>query len=196
MKLIRYLGRRLGKTGISYQSWGLFWCSFCETEVEKYLGAGKKQKSCGDIKCKENEGNYKHGETKTRLHRIWTAMKRRCLNPNTKDYKDYGGRCITVYPEWLEFIPFRNWAIQNGYTEDLEIDRIDNDGNYEPSNCRWATHQENCKNRRFKKLSKEQRIKIIELHKTENYTQTKLAGMFGVSNVTISNIINCKRWKK
>jgi hypothetical protein len=88
--------------------------------------------------------------SKSRLFRIWDNMNRRCSDYKATGWKHYGGRGITVCPEWLDFIPFMNWAMANGYTENLEIDRIDNDGNYEPSNCRWITRTENNRNKRRK----------------------------------------------
>jgi len=85
----------------------------------------------------------KHGMCNTRLYLTWKHMKYRCLNPKAKDYKYYGGRGIKVCEEWLEFIPFMEWAYKNGYNDELEIDRINNDGNYEPSNCQLVTRLEN-----------------------------------------------------
>lgn len=105
--------------------------------------------SCG---CYRDSGvpKIRHGMTNTRLHREWNAMKQRCNNPNFKQFKDYGGRGIKVCDEWNGkhgFDNFLKWAKENGQRDDLEIDRIDNDGNYEPSNCRWVTHKENMNNR-------------------------------------------------
>ena len=82
---------------------------------------------------------YKHGEGKTKLYRVWSSMRDRCNNPRCKDYKYYGAKGIRVSPEWDEFLEFKRWALRNGYQEGLSIDRIDLDGNYEPRNCRWVT---------------------------------------------------------
>lgn len=108
-------------------------------------------KSCGCMKREQdkvNLGRTIHGQEGTRLYLIWQKMKDRCLNTNNSHYHRYGGRGIKVCDEWHNsFVPFYEWAINNGYTEELTLDRIDNDGNYEPSNCRWVTMQEQCNNR-------------------------------------------------
>lgn len=83
-----------------------------------------------------------------RLYRIWLSMKNRCENSNRPKYKDYGGRGISVCEEWHDAKTFCKWALENGYEEGLQIDRIDVNGNYEPSNCRWVTPKENSRNRR------------------------------------------------
>lgn len=94
-----------------------------------------------------NNPNYKHGLGDSRIMRTWVRMKYRCNNPNCSMYKNYGGRGIKVCNEWLDkengFINFYNWAIKNGYTDDLSIDRIDNDKGYFPDNCQWITVSEN-----------------------------------------------------
>ena len=123
-------------------------------------------------------------------------MKQRILNPNHKDYKNYGGRGITVCNEWLAFIPFRDWALNNGYAEGLQINRIWNNGNYEPFNCNFVPGEENARNKR-NNVIKSMKIanEIRDLYKTGNYTQKELAEKYGVSFATISGIILNKNWK-
>lgn len=80
-------------------------------------------------------------------------MKERCYNKNAANYRNYGGRGISICNDWLNsFESFRNWAIENGYSDSLSIDRINVDGNYEPPNCRWATQKEQNNNKRNNRL--------------------------------------------
>lgn len=107
-----------------------------------------------------NYGNFKHGYTyKDRLYRIWHNMKGRCYNPKNKKYVYYGGKNITVCDEWKnDFIKFKNWALNNGYQDNLTIDRIDSNKSYYPENCQWVTLSENTirsndKNKTYKAIS-------------------------------------------
>ena len=95
---------------------------------------------------RDNTGRFiaTHNEAGTRLYNIWSDMKRRCYSKKRKDYPRYGGRGIIVCQEWKNsFIIFKNWALSSGYTDYLSIDRINNNGNYEPSNCQWITLGDN-----------------------------------------------------
>lgn len=130
---------------------GMFLCS-CGNKKEIIMSSVKsgKTKSCGCLRARETgERRKKHNLSKTKLYNVWSHMKSRCYNVNNKAYKDYGERGISTCNEWKDdFIVFYNWAIKNGYKESLTIDRENNDGNYEPDNCRWITRAEQNKNRR------------------------------------------------
>lgn len=102
---------------------------------------------------KGDKGHLKHGLRNTRLYRIWANMKTRCYNINSPNYERYGGRGIVVCFEWRNsFELFYQWAITNGYSDDLTIDRIDVNGDYSPSNCRWITNVEQQRNTRKTKF--------------------------------------------
>lgn len=106
-------------------------------------------KSCGCLKLKNNNKTSRKSVKSNRQYNIWQGMKSRCFQPTNKDYKNYGGRGITVCNEWKDnFMAFYEWSIANGYSDNLTIDRIDTNGNYEPSNCRWVDIKTQERNRR------------------------------------------------
>lgn len=88
-----------------------------------------------------------HGMSKHPVYRLWQSMKSRCLYPSVQGFKYYGARGISVCEEWQDFEVFSAWALANGYAQGLEIDRLDNDGNYEPGNCRFIPHLHNSQKR-------------------------------------------------
>ena len=100
-----------------------------------------------------NKNHFVHGKRHTRLYGIWSNMKTRCFNHNDPHFERWGGRGITVCDEWKnDFKSFYDWAMSHGYRDDLTIDRIDNDGNYCPENCRWVSHEEQNRNKRNVRL--------------------------------------------
>ena len=105
-------------------------------------------RSCGCLKTQGTKDRLTtHGESKSVLYKRWTAMRKRCNNPNNSDYPHYGGRGIRVCEEWQDYTAFKDWALSHGYSDDLSLDRIDVNGNYEPSNCRFVSMKEQCNNR-------------------------------------------------
>jgi len=94
------------------------------------------------------EHNRTHGGSGTRLYAVWCAMRRRCSRDGLHNSRRYFGKGIRVCDEWQnDFAAFRRWALENGYASELQLDRIDNDGDYEPANCRWVTCAQNNRNR-------------------------------------------------
>lgn len=158
-KLIDLTGQKFGRLTVieraenAKQGQARWMCQCdCGTKtvvMGKLLRNGNTQ-SCGCLH-KEITG-YKHrihGQSETRVYRIWCGMKNRCYNSNIPAYKNYGGRGITVCDEWQhDFKSFYDWSMTNGYSDELTIDRINPDGNYEPTNCRWVTVKEQQSNKR------------------------------------------------
>lgn len=135
--------------------------------------------------------NTTHGLHKHPLYAVWAAMRDRCYNENSDAYKYYGERGISVYPEWKEdFLPFYLWAIKNGYEYGLTIERINNNGNYEPGNCIWATQQEQVQNTRRTKLTKA----LVDRIRADSRTNVVLAKEYGVDESTISRVRSRRTW--
>jgi len=141
-----------------YDSLWRVWCD-CGNETIVRGGALKNghTQSCGCLqrertaKAKTTHGLFfdKGTGKRRKLYRVWTSMKERCFNPNSKSYKYYGKRGISVHKEWAEnYSSFHEWAIKTGYKEGLTIDRKDVNGNYEPSNCRWISQSQQSRNMR------------------------------------------------
>ena len=142
------------------------WLCLCDCGNEKVISSSALTngvKSCGcyrrdwarDTHIKH--GFTSHNEKKERLFSVWWRMQQRCNDPHTPHYKNYGGRGITVCEAWHNYGVFREWAYAHGFIEDAKgnqcsIDRIDTNGNYEPSNCRWVTQKQQARNMRTNHL--------------------------------------------
>lgn len=154
------------------------WLCQCDCGNESIVYANNLKrgttKSCG---CKRYNKVTIHGKSRTRLYNIWGLIIERCTNGNNPSYKNYGGRGITMCDEWRNnFEEFRNWALANGYEENLTIDREDNDGNYEPSNCRWVTRSRQANNKRSNHLL---------TYDNETHTLTEWAKLTGIPRDTL-----------
>ncbi len=135
-----------------------------------------------------------HGMSHTKEYNTWCHMKNRCYNKNNKRYKHYGGRGITVCDRWLHsFMAFFEDMGSKLFSK-AQIDRIDNDGNYEPGNCRWTTCTENNRNRRFTKLTINKAKTIRKLYKSTEITITRLAKKYGIDRHTVRDCVNYLTW--
>jgi len=155
MKQVNLTDKRFGRlVALSYDKNSHKWLCMCDCGKEKLVSAGHlldgHAKSCGCLNSEVTiERNYRHGLYGTRIYKIYSGMLQRCENPNNPAFGDYGGRGICICEEWRGadgFMNFYNWATQNGYKDTLSIDRKEVNGNYEPSNCRWATQYDQCNN--------------------------------------------------
>lgn len=187
--LIDLVGQRFGKwTVLSRASNGknrqARWLCRCDCERENIV-AGidlRNGHSKGCRSCQVSRRSIKHGLRRTRIYNVWTCMINRCENPNFIYYKNYGGRGIKICLEWRNsVVAFYNWATANGYKEELQIDRINNNGNYEPSNCRFVTQAMQQRNTRY--------TKFIAIN-GETKPMCEWAELAGLSEQTLWNRIN------
>ena len=159
----------------------VYWECLCDCGNVKFIDSGSLQnghtKSCG-CGIFNNEFDTVTKSGLERIKNIWFLMKGRCLNLNNPCYDEYGGRGITICEEWVNsFDSFYNWSMSNNYSDTLTIDRINNDGNYEPGNCKWATGIEQANNKRnnTKVEYKGQIVRLYELCNNDHKRVIKVA---------------------
>ena len=166
------LRQRFGKLVVTarngYRGKHAAWLALCDCGKQTIATTGKlrrgRVKSCGCLKLTAaGDAVRTHGMWNTSLYHRWQRIIQRCEYPRVAGWSRYGGRGITVCPEWRNSPKaFIDWALANGYQPHLQIDRIDNDGNYEPANCRWVTPSVNMRNRGLSKREAPSRLHAVE----------------------------------
>lgn len=158
----------------------IMWNCLCDCGKSHIVSTGTLRRgdsrSCG---CLQKDTVIRmqttHGDSKSRLYRIWRAIRQRTGNIKNTNYHNYGGRGITVCSEWSDYAEFSKWSLDNGYTDQLTIDRININGNYEPSNCRWVT---------IKTQSFNKRNNHLLTYKGETKTLTEWRRQYGFAHAT------------
>ena len=200
-KIIDFTGQRVGRltvlhfgehrrtvSGTSKRYW-LCKCDCGNTcLVESQCLSKGVTRSCGCLKIESdrtNKNHLRHGKSKTRLYKIWVDIKRRCDDSLRKAYKYYGGKGITYCKEWQQFEPFYEWSMNNGYKDNLSIDRIDYNGNYCPENCRWVDS--------FVQANNTSRNHYIT-YKNKTLTVAQWAREIGINRSVLNDRINKLHW--
>lgn len=190
MKFIKQVENKKG------HKMGLYICPYCESKTVKRMSSIKNgtTKSCGCSSYKLMGVNrITHDLSRTKLYSVWHEMIRRCVNQKHFAYKRYGGRGISVCNEWEDVSIFYNWAINNGYEDGYQLDRVDNDGNYCPENCRFVTQKENMRNNSQTKLNIDTVNEIKKLL-SNGVKQKEIAKIYNVDASSISNINRGVTW--
>lgn len=189
LTVIAFENTKRGKTGC----WNWIVRCDCGTlkSVNPYRVLNGNTKSCGCYKAEQTieynkKEKVKHKGRRTRLYTIWHGMKQRCHCETSHDYKNYGARGIIVCDEWRnDFTAFREWALKNGYSDKLSIDRIDVNGNYCPENCRWT----DCKTQ-----NRNRTTNVIVSYRGKEYNYAELAEIAGISYGALYARINHFGW--
>jgi hypothetical protein len=177
-------------------------CNHCNTKhILNYYNIDNKFQhgclKCAVTKAAEIKNNDQEIMNKrkinNRLKSVYNNMKIRCNNPNSKDYKNYGGRGIKICEEWNNMKSFRSWALNNGYKKGLEIDRENNNKGYSPDNCRWVIKKINSRNTRQVKLN-EELVKEIKYGKYKNMKPSEISKEININPTTIYNVLSGKSW--
>lgn len=196
------IGEKFGRLTVlsaaGSDKWGnLLWECECDCGSETFVTGSHLRRgttrSCGCLATEMISKRRKtHGLSQTRLYSIWRSMKTRCENPNNPSYKNYGGKGIDI--SWTNFESFSDWALENGYREDLTIDRIKNDKGYSPENCRWATRTQQNRNRSGLVMTIEKAREAKRRIKSGE-PLAKIAKDLGCSSPLIGDIKAGRAWK-
>ena len=195
MKLIKDIGMKYyNEHSNRKHRFGIYECPICLKHFETQSAHVKNGSS---TKCRSCASKT-HGIGTPPIYSIWVTMKGRCTNEKHKRFHRYGGRGITICDEWLnDFKSFYDWSIVNGYKEGLSIDRIDNDGNYEPSNCQWITVSDNIRKSNIEnprnKICIDVASEICEAYATGIFTLSEIARYHKVGISTISRVVKSLR---
>ena len=172
------------------------WLCVCDCGNTKIVSGvclkNNSVKSCGCFNYEKRHSQGTHKKSYTRLYGIWSGIKTRCYNQNCKAYKNYGGRSITMFDKWKNsFEDFYEWSLKNNYKEDLTIDRIDVNGNYEPSNCRWITAKKQHSNMRksIRYVDDETEYCLSELCRKYNMPYLTVYNRIKKSNMSIKDAL-------
>jgi len=202
MDMIKKLNIRMDKRD-KRRRYGMFYCPYCNKNVEKIMESGMKQMSCGCAGGTIRGAKQTiHGDARkakdSRIYTIFYRMRDRCQNPKNSKFKYYGGRKndpVTVCDEWKnDFLAFKKWAMDNGYRRPLQIDRKNNLKGYSASNCRFVSSAINNRNRRNNKLDVESVRTIRSLYAGGQYFLRELGELYGVHMSTIGRIVNNEIW--
>lgn len=205
-KALELRGKRFGRLTVLKRTGrdkggNVFWLCQCDCgNIKEIRGMSLKPggtQSCGCFQKEEmSKTKIKHGHKAngiaTKTYKAWQAIHQRCNNPNSPAYEDYGGRGITVCEQWNTFENFLEDMGEG--PEGLTIDRKDNDGNYEPGNCRWATPKEQNRNTNRTKLTPLKVQVIKKLLKESQLRQLDIADIFSIKQFTISSIKIGRIW--
>ncbi len=160
--------------------------------VSRYTLTSGSSTNCGcQRKHMPHDYNKKHGGKNDRLYNVWNGIKQRCLSPSDRAFPEYGGRGISICPEWADdYLSFKNWALSNGYDSSAKkykctIDRIDNNKGYSPDNCRWVSQKTQCNNRRSNRFIS---------YNGEKHTISEWADIIGIRKDTLRRRIDVYHW--
>lgn len=174
------------------------WLCRCDCGLERHIApdalanAGTSQcRTCANRLKAARKPRLTHGQSSSRLYNIWCLMRKRCSDPDSKDYSRYGGRGITVCAAWTDYLAFHSWAIGNGYADYLTLDRRSNEGNYEPSNCRWESRTTQNRNRRNNQRFawRGRRLMLSEIAEIEGISHNLLRQRVRRDGLTIADAI-------